>query len=341
MPYNPGQPRIPAGYFGRGRWTDGDHWQPRTSQADDPRVILARGPAPQATLARPLAPVRQPQSAAPYLQPPSGTPSSTPGRPGLRAPGEQDPALPLMPGSPPQLTAPGSPLLWDPSPLRDPTMPGRPHSPLQEVDRLSHQLYWYATLSAGNNADRRVALVLDRAPYEKNPKDPTSLLKTFTSEQLGQICKYLGTVQDLTDTAMRSVMKSYGQIYTPQKIGTAVHWEVKEEIENPSRYHNRIPSMPRDLFAEISFMKTLFATGQLPLQRDINGIPYHPRVPYGRRGSIRIDALESRDGETVCVYDIKTGFSQLSPARMWELAAAIFSKFPNAKRIFVTEVRPL
>jgi hypothetical protein len=99
--------------------------------------------------------------------------------------------------------------------------------------------------------------------------------------------------------------------------------------------------MSRDLFAEISFMKTLFATGQLPLQRDIHGVPYPPRVPYGRRGSIRIDALESRDGETVCVYDIKTGLSQLSLARMWELAAVIFSKFPTAKRIFVTEVRPL
>jgi hypothetical protein len=220
MPYNPGQPRIPAGYFGRGRWTDGHDWQPRTPQADDPRVILVRGPVTTG--------VRPP----PNLRPQPGALGSTlPGRPALRSLGTQDPTLPSMPGSPAQLTAPGSPLLWEPSPLLDPTMPGPPRSPFQEADRLSHQLYWYATLSAGNNADQRVALVVGRASYEENPKDPTSLLKVFTSEQLGQICKYLGTVQDLTDTAMLNVMKYHGKIYTPQQIGTAVHWEVKEEIE--------------------------------------------------------------------------------------------------------------
>jgi hypothetical protein len=229
----------------------------------------------------------------------------------------------------------------EPSPLLDPTVPGRPRTPFQEADLLSHQLYWYATLSAGNNADRRVALILDRKSYGENSKDPTTALRTLTSEQIGVICEQLKTVQGLTDTALQQVINSPGN-YTPQQLGTAVHWHVKEGIENPWNLRKgiKIP-LSKDLFAEISFMKTLFATGQLPLQRDINGDAYPPSVPYGRRGSIRIDALESRDAETVCVYDIKTGFSQLSLARMWELADAVFRKFPTVKRILVTEVRPL
>lgn len=60
----------------------------------------------------------------------------------------------------------------------------------------------------------------------------------------------------------------------------------------------------------------------------------------GSRGSIRIDASESRDAETVCVYDIKTGWNTLSFGRSLELARTIFKKFPTAKWIFVTEVRP-
>jgi hypothetical protein len=109
---------------------------------------------------------------------------------------------------------------------------------------------------------------------------------------------------------------------------------VKDEIESD-------PKLKKVLFAEISFMKTLLETGKLPLGRDPNDIPLYPSVRYGRRGSIRIDALESADTQTVCVYDIKTGSSTLSLARSLELAITIFRKFPSAKWIFVTEVRPL
>ena len=325
MPYNPGQLRIPRYHEGGGRFTADHNWVPLTPHTDDPRVILTRALSPPATAVRPP-PNLRPQPAIPG--------SALPGTPGFRPPGMPSPALPWMPGSPAQLTAPGSPLLWDPSPLLDPTVPGRPRSPLQEVDLLSHQLYWYAVLSAGNNAYQRVALVRDREAYRANPRDPITLLKAFTSEQLSEICQRLGTVQDLTNTAFLHVMNTKGNMYTPQRIGTEVHWEVKEGIEKP-------PRKQPDLFAEISFMKTLFETGQLPLQRDTEGKALSPSVTYGRRGSIRIDALESRDAETVCVYDIKTGRNTLSLARMWELADTISRKFPAAKRIFVTEVRPL
>jgi hypothetical protein len=126
---------------------------------------------------------------------------------------------------------------------------------------------------------------------------------------------------------------TYGQWYPPSRFGTAVHWEAKDEIEST-------PKLKKDLFAEISFIKTLVETGKLPLLRDPNGIPLYPSVKYGTRGSIRIDVLENADAETVCVYDIKTGRNTLSLARSWELADTVFRKFPTAKWIFVTEVRP-
>ena len=87
-------------------------------------------------------------------------------------------------------------------------------------------------------------------------------------------------------------------------------------------------------------------------------MPYHydpnePRVPagrrdggqwttdrYGEKGSIRVDVLENRGNGTVCVYDIKTGQSGLSPARMAEIAGTVFRTYAGTKRIIVTEIRP-
>jgi len=63
-------------------------------------------------------------------------------------------------------------------------------------------------------------------------------------------------------------------------------------------------------------------------------------VRHGTKGSIRIDVIENAGGGTVCVYDIKTGTSGLSPARMAEIAHAAFKHFPNTQGIIVTEVRP-
>jgi hypothetical protein len=57
--------------------------------------------------------------------------------------------------------------------------------------------------------------------------------------------------------------------------------------------------------------------------------------------SIRVDVLENRGNGTVCVYDIKTGRSGLDPARMVEIAKAVFAAYPDTtKQIIVTEIRP-
>jgi hypothetical protein len=325
MPYKPGQLRIPRDHEGGGRWTADHNWQPTTPQADDPRVILARGLAPTTTPVRPPPPTLRPVS-----PPQTTTPGSVlPGTPSFPQPTTPEPTSPWTPGVPQHATSDPD-LPWTPS---APFLPPAPRHPFQAADHLSRQVDWYAALSDRNSDKKRVVLELGREFFRADPDDPVTFLRTLNHQQVGEVCEQLGTVQHLTDTAFLKVNGGYGKRYPPSHFGTAVHWEVKDEIESA-------PKLKKVLFAEISFMKTLFETGQLPLDRDQNGYALPPSVTYGRRGSIRIDALESRDAETVCVYDIKTGWNTLGFGRVLELAHTIFKKFPSAKWIFVTEVRP-
>jgi hypothetical protein len=86
-----------------------------------------------------------------------------------------------------------------------------------------------------------------------------------------------------------------------------------------------------NLQAEISFLKTLQETG---------GRPDRQEIPYGTKGSLRVDILENTNTDAVCVYDIKTGVSGLYPGRSTEIARAVYLRFPTAQRIIVSEVRP-
>jgi hypothetical protein len=61
---------------------------------------------------------------------------------------------------------------------------------------------------------------------------------------------------------------------------------------------------------------------------------------YGMKGTVRVDVYERASEETVCVYDIKTGWRGLSLPRMAEIAAKVFEMYPETKHIIVTEIRP-
>ena len=64
-------------------------------------------------------------------------------------------------------------------------------------------------------------------------------------------------------------------------------------------------------------------------------------VNYGTKGSIRIDVLERTGPSRVCVYDIKTGRSGLSPARFNEIRRSVAGAYgPEVNQIIITEVRP-
>lgn len=63
-------------------------------------------------------------------------------------------------------------------------------------------------------------------------------------------------------------------------------------------------------------------------------------IPYGTRGTIRVDAYEFRPDGTLCVYDLKTGVAGLSDRRAEILARAASLGFKPIRRVIVTEVRP-
>lgn len=118
-------------------------------------------------------------------------------------------------------------------------------------------------------------------------------------------------MQRRTDDAVEAV-RLRGEPLSPQQFGTAVHTNLKRQIEAL-----RDP----DFLAEVSILKAI-------------------EDGYGLPGSIRIDVLENVDGRTVCVYDIKTGRSGLSSARSMEIVEKVYGAFPSANRIVVTEIRP-
>jgi hypothetical protein len=61
---------------------------------------------------------------------------------------------------------------------------------------------------------------------------------------------------------------------------------------------------------------------------------------YGLKDSRRIDILEMREHNIVCVYDLRTGASGLSRARILEIYYHVLATYENAARIIITEVRP-
>jgi hypothetical protein len=100
-----------------------------------------------------------------------------------------------------------------------------------------------------------------------------------------------------------------------QQRGTAIHTHLRHQIQNLRNPNFR---------TEVSLLKGL-----------------EDDARYGAKGSIRIDVLENVGNGTVCVYDIKTGRSGLSPARMAEIAGTVLTAYPRTQRIIVSEIRPL
>ncbi|QND52206.1 hypothetical protein HB779_10000 [Phyllobacterium sp. 628] len=63
------------------------------------------------------------------------------------------------------------------------------------------------------------------------------------------------------------------------------------------------------------------------------------KIRRGKKGSIRIDVLEKVHQQMVCVYDIKTGRSGLSPARIGEISKSVAKHF-GAANFTIIEIRP-
>ena len=61
---------------------------------------------------------------------------------------------------------------------------------------------------------------------------------------------------------------------------------------------------------------------------------------YGLAGSLRLDFLEDVGNGVVCVYDVKTGKSGLTPARMREIGQSVHKNFKVVKRIIIIPIQP-
>ncbi|MFG1420793.1 hypothetical protein [Roseixanthobacter liquoris] len=151
------------------------------------------------------------------------------------------------------------------------------------------------------------------------PQVVPSYVGALTKEEVEKACRRYGEVLDYADDAARKLNRSdYASAAT---YGTAVHSEINRRIKEL-----RDPNF----VSEVSFLKTMD-------EADPNA---QDRVPYGYRGSIRIDVFERVNAETVCVYDIKTGQSGLSAGRSAEISNAVFQRFPGTENIIVIQVRP-
>ena len=151
---------------------------------------------------------------------------------------------------------------------------------------------------------------------EFRPGAPPSLaldfVATLSRDEVEEACPRLGEVQMRTDDAVETVRRRGALDLSPTQFGTAVHVALKNQIDAL-----RDP----DFRAEVSALKDLNET-------------------YGARGSVRIDVFENIRNEIVCIYDIKTGRSGLTPRRAAELAAKAYKGLPSARHIIVIETRP-
>jgi hypothetical protein len=150
-------------------------------------------------------------------------------------------------------------------------------------------------------------------------------VQVLTQPQVNDACKKLGTVQELTDNAVAAA-KAKGEPMSASQYGTAIHQQVASAIGNKN------PSF----IAELSLVKMAEeGATEEELEKARKG-----GIKYGTEGSIRVDVLERKDEDTVCVYDIKTGNAGLSPARFAEIFLNVRSAYPDAKHVIITEVRP-
>jgi hypothetical protein len=171
----------------------------------------------------------------------------------------------------------------------------------------------FAALSARNTPDRRAVLEFNAREFRLGESGDLGRpnVSLLNRDQVRNACPRLGEVQDRTNRATAFVRAS-GGIMSPQQFGTAVHTNLKRQIDRLN---------DRNFRAEVSYLKNQIEN-------------------YGKKDSIRIDVLEKLGNGTVCVYDIKTGRSGLSPTRMVEIVKNVFGAFPEAHRIIVSEVRP-
>lgn len=154
-------------------------------------------------------------------------------------------------------------------------------------------------------------------------------LQTLTREEVAKVCgDHFKTIQELTDKVYKDVKKD--KSLSPQQLGTEVHTRVEKTIKDLKKSDQKTDY--ENLEAELSFAKE-------------DGDDRR-----GAKDTVRLDVYNRVDDKTLCIDDIKTGGRELRYSRMKELVlrysrmkelvSAVSKKYPDIKRIIVTEVRP-
>lgn len=178
----------------------------------------------------------------------------------------------------------------------------------------------YTWMSSRNTAESTAVFGFRADAYSRGASadDAAIWAGRLTREEVDDACPRHAEVQSIANRAAEVIDR--GAFRSAAEYGTAVHMWIRREINGPD---STPASEPRDpnFRAELSLLKS-----------DIED--------YGVAGTRRIDVYENPESGTVCIYDIKTGRSGLTPARMLELASTVQYYYPGTQRIIVTEVRP-
>lgn len=171
----------------------------------------------------------------------------------------------------------------------------------------------YVWLSNRNGPDSTAVLSFRADEFKPGeaPQATPEWVGTRTRDETNAACPRHEEVQSRTDDVADRVRRE-GNYWSATEYGTKVHTALKKDIEALGDPNFR---------AEASFIKS-------------------EEAGYGKKGSIRVDVLEKVDENTVCVYDIKTGRSGLSPARALEIATNVQLYYQGTTRIIVIETRP-
>ncbi len=327
--FNPNQPRVPAGNPDGGQWTDGaaPAARPRQGGVEDApglteRIVRDRsGEMPWRAYVEALrgdgthisTTVHSRSGSRIVSEHPSpGTERNTVTLPsGERVVFENDGAMQRI------FDADGRPIseaVWTPegpttNPIAqaiffDSRKPGQKPSifktPAEVILDAGIELYnwWLST----QEPDENVVFSFRADELQPVPGEPPLWTSGLSREDVTDACPRFPLVQSMTNNVAGSL--NLNQFRNRGAYGTAVHMGVKAMIDAIGDPNFR---------SEISLLKS-----KADEER------------YGLKGTVRIDILERRTDDAVCVYDLKTGRAGLSRARLLEIFYNVAAKYRTA-----------
>jgi hypothetical protein len=207
----------------------------------------------------------------------------------------------------------------------------------------------FTWLSRWNGPDGIAVMSFPAYVFERGKAESDSAAKSeaapisvrrVTEKELTDACKKYRTVQNFVNKRAAEV-KQEREDWSAQGFGTEVHKRVACDVNGFDKITGKCRTARNaqnpNFIAEFSLLKTLDADPNATIPPTDS---QHELPKYGQRGTIRMDSFERLKVDTACAYDIKTGESILSIARIHEIVHSIRQYWEEVNKIFVIEVRP-